>query len=100
MKQKTHDAVSENSIFLWVALATAAVLLVPLIAMQLTTEVNWDRADFRVMGSLVFGLASLFVVVARKARRKHRVIIGSIFVAVFLYVWAELAVGVFASLGS
>lgn len=100
MKQKIHDAVSENSIFVWIALATAAVLLVPLIAMQFTAEVNWDSTDFIVMASLVLGLASLFVVVARKARRNHRVVIGGIFVAVFLYVWAELAVGVFTNLGS
>ena len=100
MKQKTHDVVSENSIFIWIALATAAVLLIPLIAMQFTTEVNWDRVDFIVMGSLVFGLASLFVVVARKVRRNRRVIIGGVLVAVFLYVWAELAVGVFTNTGS
>lgn len=100
MKQKTRDVVSENSIFVWIALATAAVLLVPLIAMQFTTAVNWDKSDFIVMGSLVLGLASLFVVVARKTRRNHRVIIGGIFVAAFLYVWAELAVGVFTNLGS
>jgi hypothetical protein len=100
VNQKPRDVVSENSIFIWIALAPAAILLVPWIAMQFTTEIDWDGADFIVMGSLVFGMASLFVVVARKARRSHFLLIGSIFVAVFLYVWAELAVGVFTSFGS
>ena len=75
-------------------------MLVPLIAMQITTEVAWNPTDFLVMGSLQFGMASLLVLVARKLPRKHRLSVSGLFVAVFLYVWAELAVGVFTSLGS
>ena len=99
MKQKTNDVMFQSSVFIWIALATGAVLLIPLIAMQFTTEVNWDGADFIVMGSLLFGSASLFVLVARRAARKHRVLIGSIFIAALLYMWAELAVGIFTNLG-
>lgn len=100
MGQKDDDLILRNSIFVWIALATGAVLLVPLIAMQFTTEVNWDRTDFIVMGALLFGIASLFVLAARRVPRKRRLLIGSVFVAVFLYVWAELAVGIFTNLGS
>ncbi|NNF39727.1 MAG: hypothetical protein HKN64_00010 [Woeseiaceae bacterium] len=89
-----------NSVFIWIALATGAVLLIPLIAMQFTTEVNWDRSDFIVMGSLLFGTASLFVLVGRRVPRKRRALIGSLFIAAFLYIWAELAVGIFTNLGS
>ena len=89
-----------NSVFIWIALATGAILLLPLIAMQFTTEVKWDETDFIVMGSLLFGVTSLFVLAVRKAPRKHRLLIGCIFVAAFLYLWAELAVGVFTDLGS
>ncbi len=90
----------KNSVFIWIALATGAVLLVPFIAMQFTTEVKWDEADFIVMGSLLFGIASLFVMATRRAPRKHRLLIGGMFIAAFLYLWAELAVGVFTNLGS
>ncbi len=100
MRQKANDLILQNSIFIWIALATAAILLIPLIAMQFTTEVKWDEADFIVMGSLLFGVASLFVLAARKAQRKHRLLIGGMFIAAFLYLWAELAVGVFTNWGS
>ena len=100
MTQKTNDVMLQNSVFIWIALATGAVLLIPLIAMQFTTEVNWDGFDFIIMGSLLFGTASLFVLVGRRAPRKRRVLIGSLFIAAFLYIWAELAVGIFTNLGS
>jgi len=95
-----NDRLSQNSVFLWIALATAAILLIPLVAMQFTAEVRWDTTDFIVMGSLLFGLASVFVLVARPAPRKRRILIASLFVAAFLYLWAELAVGLFFNLGS
>lgn len=95
MKQKTTDVIFQNSVFVWVATATAAVLLIPLIAMQVSPEVRWDLKDFAVMGLLLFGSGSLFVLVARRVPRRRRVIIGVMIVMAFLYVWAELAVGVY-----
>ena len=99
--QKTFDElISRNSIFGWIALTTVAILLVPLVAMQFTTEVQWDETDFIVMGILVFGIASTFVLVARRTSRKYRALIGLTFLLAFLYLWAELAVGIFTNLGS
>ncbi len=89
-----------NAIFGWIALATGLLLLVPLVAMQFTTEVNWGLLDFVVMGSVLFGGGSLFVLAARKAPRRYWFAIGVVFAAAFLYGWAELAVGVFTDLGS
>ena len=100
MNQKTSNLISQNSIFIWIAVATAAILLIPLIAMQFTTEVGWDETDFIVMGMLIFGISSLFVLVARKVPRKRRLLVGGIFFMAFLYIWVELAVGVFTNLGS
>lgn len=100
MSQDSNHVIFRNFIFVWIALATMAILLIPFVAMQLTTEVRWGAADFVVMGSLLFGMGSLFVLVARKAGRSRRLLIGMMFLAAFLYVWAELAVGVFTNLGS
>lgn len=99
MNQKTNDLVFRNSIFIWIALAVVVVLLIPFFAMQFTSEVYWTKADFVVMGSFLFGMASLFVLAARKSPRRHRTLIAMIFFAVFVYIWAELAVGVITNLG-
>ena len=39
-----------------VAMATIALLLIPLVAMQFTREVDWTAGDFLVMGVLLFPL--------------------------------------------
>ena len=100
MKHSTDDWLTRNNVFPRIALATVAILLIPLVAMQITPAVAWSPSDFLVMGTLLFGMASLFVLVARRAQRKHRLWVGAAIVAVFLYVWAELAVGVFTNFGS
>ena len=100
MTDRTSKRPSCNSVFLWLALATGLVLLIPLIAMQFTDEVNWNTVDFIVMGLLVFGTASLFVLVFRRVPRKWRIFACIVIALAFLYVWAELAVGVCTKLGS
>jgi hypothetical protein len=100
MDSRTHRPPRSNRVFAWIALATVLVLLVPLGAMQVTREVNWDGVDFLVAAGLLFGTGSLFVLVARRVPRRRRMPLAILFVAGFLYVWAELAVGVFTNLGS
>ncbi|QOI98187.1 MAG: hypothetical protein HRU69_12140 [Flammeovirgaceae bacterium] len=77
-----------------VALVTALLLLVPLIAMQFTTEVQWSVFDFIVMGILVFGTGVVYVLVTRHAPGLiNRVAVASAIGSTFLLVWANLAVG-------
>ncbi len=78
-----------------VALATALVLLIPLLAMQVTDEVVWDLADFVFAGALVFGTGLAYVLVARKAGNvAYRLAIGVALAAAFLLVWGNAAVGI------
>ena len=95
-----RNLISQNRVFVWIAIATAGILLIPLIAMQFTQEVQWDGIDFIVMGLLLFGLSSLCVLVSRRVASKRRWLVVGLFAMAFLFVWAELAVGIFTDLGS
>ena len=97
MALKNDDVIMQNKVFAWLGLGIGLILLIPLIAMQFTNEVNWDVKDFIVMGFLLFTTATLFVLVSRRVPRRRRVVVGFAVAAVFVYVWAELAVGVFTN---
>jgi hypothetical protein len=81
-----------------VLLATAAILLVPLVAMCFTAEVNWGPGDFAAAALLLGGIGSLYVLLTRKLRTpvQRRAIGGGLLLTLML-VWAELAVGIFGS---
>ncbi|MEE3236390.1 MAG: hypothetical protein VX236_03630 [Pseudomonadota bacterium] len=74
--------------------------LIPLIAMQFTTEVAWSLSDFVIMGAMLMTFVSVFVVLARKAANRRRGLIGILSVLLLLCLWAALAVGVFMGWGS
>ena len=74
------------------------LLLIPLVAMQFTSEVDWDQTDFIVAGVLLLGTGLLIELVLRKVKKtSYRIIVcGAILLVLFL-TWAELAVGVFGT---
>jgi hypothetical protein len=77
-----------------VLLGTAAILMVPLLGMQFSAEVNWSPADFALMGVLLSGTGCMLALVARNvAHRRYRMLAGAGLVLALLLVWAELAVG-------
>jgi hypothetical protein len=82
-----------------VVLVTMALLLIPLVAMQFTDEVDWDLIDFIVMGTMLFIAGILIDLVIRKMG-KYRVIVTIVIIVAFLWLWAELAVGLFTNWGS
>ncbi|TKC00066.1 hypothetical protein FA045_11070 [Pedobacter cryotolerans] len=76
----------------------ALILLIPLVAMQFTKEVNWDLADFIIMGILLLVTGMSIEVVSRKIRStKLKLALTLIILFVLFLVWAELAVGIFGS---
>lgn len=81
-----------------VLLGTALILLVPLVAMQFTVEMNWSPFDFVLMGALIATAGLMFVLVARNVPNSaYRMLAGVALALALLLIWAELAVGVFGS---
>ena len=74
------------------------LLSIPLIAMQLTDEVNWSFFDFIIMGVMlsITGLA-IGIIIKKIKYYKYRNIFFTIIVFVFLLIWAELGVGLFGT---
>ena len=84
----------KNKNILRIALATAFLLLIPLVAMQFTDEVVWDVFDFAVAGTLLFGAGLTYELVARKAGHiAYRVAVVVAVGAALLLIWMNLAVG-------
>lgn len=80
---------------------TAAVLAIPLVAMQFTAEVNWTGSDFVIAALLLLGTGLAFVFASRAARTtKQRMLAGGLIALACVFACAELAVGIFTTLGS
>lgn len=77
---------------------TAAVLAIPLVAMQFSEEWDWRLFDFVIIGILLAGTGLIYEFVIKKIKdTKHRLVFGLLLLLALLLVWAELAVGVFGS---
>lgn len=88
----------QNKRFILILATAAALLSIPFIAMQISNEVDWNAADFVIMGMLLFGTGALIELVLRKVKSvtNRLIICGGVLLAFFL-IWAELAVGIFGS---
>jgi hypothetical protein len=81
-----------------IGIVTALLLMIPLVAMQFTKEVNWTAFDFLVMGALLFGTGLAFVLVARQMNHKaYRAGVGVGVAAGLLLIWINGAVGIIGS---
>ncbi len=78
--------------------AVVIILLIPLIAMQFTDEVNWTLPDFVVAGVLLLGTGLMCALVIRKVKNiSYRIAICVALLLALLLIWAELAVGIFGT---
>lgn len=76
----------------------AALLAVPFVAMQFTSEVQWDAADF-IFAAVMFGTVGLLLelTVRLSPNGFHRGGVAAALAASFLIVWANAAVGMIGS---
>ncbi|MDG1005276.1 MAG: hypothetical protein P8N96_00415 [Schleiferiaceae bacterium] len=71
------------------------LLIIPLIAMPFSNQVDWTGSDFIIAGLLLFVAAFAIEVVLRLfTKKRNQVAIIAVLIFVFLSIWAELAVGV------
>jgi hypothetical protein len=90
--------ISKNKRLTGIILTVAGLLLIPLIGMQFSDEVNWTLSDFIVAGVLLLGTGLLCELVLRKVRKtKHRIALCIGILLVLAVIWIELAVGLFGS---
>jgi hypothetical protein len=80
----------------YIVFGAALVLLIPLIAMQFTDDVNWSLADFVTAFVLLSLVGLVYELLVRRIPNKIiRYVVAVVVLIAFLLVWAELAVGIF-----
>lgn len=90
--------IKKNKRLIGILIAIGILLLIPLIAMQFTDEVNWTLYDFIVMGFLLIGTGLLCELVIRKVNKNYlRIALCLVLLLIFFLIWAELAVGIFGT---
>lgn len=81
-----------------ILLSVPLLLLIPFIAMQFTSQVDWSPFDFLVMGALLLGTGLMCELVLRKVKKmEHRIVLCAAVLAALFLIWAELAVGIFGT---
>jgi hypothetical protein len=82
---------------IWAAIV-ACLLMVPLVAMRFTSEVNWTGSDFVFAAVVLFGTALAYEIVSRKSgHRAYRIAVAIGVVTALLLVWMNGAVGIIGS---
>lgn len=80
-----------------VAIVTALLLCIPLVAMHFTREVNWSAGDFAVAALLLLSAGMAIAVgVRRTTSPRGRSLVVAAVLLLLLLVWAHLAVGLFS----
>jgi hypothetical protein len=101
MKSETTKTYQRKIQVLPYVIATAVILLFPFIAMQFSDDVQWGIFDFVLIGALLLGAGLWYEFVSMKLKdKKHRLIAAVVTVVAVMYIWAELAVGIFTNWGS
>lgn len=82
----------------WGVFYPLSLLLLPLIGMFVSNQINWSFFDFFIMGILILSLSFGIKQVLKTTKNlKYRIPIIGIIVILFLLVWAEFAVGIFGT---
>lgn len=90
--------ITQNTRLIGILLIAVLILLIPLIAMQFSSEWDWSLFDFLVMGTLLLGTGLMCELVLRQVKKTaYRVAVIVGILGALLLIWAELAVGIFGT---
>jgi hypothetical protein len=81
--------------------AVAILILLPLVAMQFSSEVNWTASDF-IFAAAMFGIAggTFELAVRASGSRAYRAGAAIALLTAFLTIWINLAVGIIGNEGN
>ncbi len=89
----------KKRLIVW-AVVISLILMVSLVAMQFTDEIDWNLFDFVVMGTVLIGIGIAYELVARKSTKTvYRVAFGIGLTGAFLLFWVNGAVGIIGNEG-
>jgi len=79
-----------------IIVTTVVILLIPLVAMELSDDVNWSLLDFIISATLLLVAVFSYDILTMRAKTpaQHAMIAIVVF-GLTLLIWAELAVGLF-----
>ena len=87
--------ITQNKRLIIILLSVPLLLLIPFLAMQFTSEVNWSPFDFLVMSILLLSTGLVSELVLRKVKKmEYRIALCVAILATLFLIWAELAVGI------
>jgi Kef-type K+ transport system membrane component KefB len=82
--------ISKKNVFI-VLITVFIALLLPLIAMQFTHEVNWQISDFIAAAVLFSFFCYLYKVLTKSTNnKKHNIVIALLLFGLLLFVWQSL----------
>jgi len=89
----------KNRLIAW-AVIVMLILMIPLVAMQFTDEVNWDASDFVIMGAVLYVIGMVYELIARRSdKTAYRTAFGVGIAGAFLLFWVNGAVGIIGNEG-
>jgi hypothetical protein len=98
MEKNQLLTVKSNIRLIAILLCIALLLLIPLIAMQFTSDVVWSSFDFISATILLLSAGLSIELILRKIKTTKFRIMAFVVLVLFLFlIWAELAVGIFGS---
>jgi hypothetical protein len=93
-----QNIIAQNKDIASVFIITAGILMIPLIAMQFTSEVDWKIGDFTIIGILLSVIGLLIVAASRKIKNiNHRILVIVALLGILFLTWVHLAVGIIDS---